>query len=256
MRAAFGVFWKALQYWADEAILLVQLNALWFLAQLLIVPGPPATAALMTITNRMAHGELVYWRDAWRAFRRHFWKAWRWGVLNLIFIGVLAYNYIYYTGNMSGILLQAAAVTWALMIATWVAVQLYWWPLILETPGMPVWLSLRNAVRMASAHLLFTAVLVFLALLLTALSVLTVAPALMMTASILALMANHATLDRLAIYRQLRVRAHADGAEDIDELLALEGIEEKERPVVVPRAPKPRARRARSKGARGRARRR
>ena len=72
------------------------LNFAWLLAQVSIVFGPPATAALFVIAGRVADGELVGPADAWCALRENFGRAWIWGVAQLAVYGVLAFNLWYY----------------------------------------------------------------------------------------------------------------------------------------------------------------
>ena len=54
----------------DEWISVVILSALWLPAQVLIIPGPPATAMLFAMARQTHDG--VYWgaADAWAANRK------------------------------------------------------------------------------------------------------------------------------------------------------------------------------------------
>ncbi|MCS7221160.1 MAG: DUF624 domain-containing protein [Anaerolineae bacterium] len=244
MRAALSVFWRSLQYWGDEIALLVPLNAAWLLAVLLIIPGPPATAALLTVTNRMAHGELVSWRIARDAFRRYFWKSWAWAAINLAFVGLLVFNHLYYSAHTSGTVLVLVRAMWAVMALVWSALQFYWFPLILEMPGHPIILALRNAGRLALLNPGFTVTLLIVVLLFTAISVALTVMMMLMWTSVLALVANHATLDRLAAYREMRALL----GEEAMERASLEGIDRPAAsPVITPRPPKRRPRRARQR---------
>jgi uncharacterized membrane protein YesL len=247
MRAALSVFWRSLQYWGDEIVLLMQMNAAWVVANLLIIPGPPATAAMMVVTNRIAHGELVSWRVAREAFRRYFWKAWGWGAINLVVVGMLVYNLSFYQKQVSGVTWTVVQVAWAAVLLIWGTVQFYWFPLLLEMPGNPLIPSLQNAAKMILLNPLFTLVLVVLTLLLVALGVGLVVPATLMLTSILALIANHATLDRLAVYREWR--AGLEEPEPAESALA--GIDRPARPPAVTARPprrSPRRARRRSEG--------
>lgn len=247
MRSALSVFWRSLQYWSDEIALLVQMNAAWVLAMLLIIPGPPATAALLVVANRMAHGELVSWRVARDAFRRYFWKAWGWAALNAAFIGLLIYNYLFYRNQASGTLWIVVQVAWAAVALAWAALQLYWWPLLLEMPDHPLIGSLRNAAKLALLNPLFTGMLTLVSLLFVAIGIGLALPATLMLTSVLALVANHATLDRLAAYRELRAQLE----EPLPASATLEGID---RPAPAStarvRPPRPRSRSGRRRSTR------
>jgi len=79
------------RFW-DEYLSALVISSLWLLAQVLILPGPPATAALFAMSRATYDG--TYWGapDAWAAFREHFWAAWRWGLPNLLVLGLGLYN--------------------------------------------------------------------------------------------------------------------------------------------------------------------
>ncbi|HEY65778.1 MAG TPA: DUF624 domain-containing protein [Caldilineae bacterium] len=253
MRAALSVFWRSLQYWSDDVLLLIQMNGVWMLAMLLVIPGPPATAALLTVAHRMAHGGLADWQIARRAFQRYFWKSWAWALVNIAFAGLLAFNYTYYAQHTSGLLWTLVRVAWAAFALSWAAVQIYWWPLIMEMPGEPLIPALRNAARLALLNPLFTATLLIIVILFVAAAVALVIPAILMMSGVLALVANHATLDRLAAYREMQA---IWDEEEPGRGALLEGLDRpRGRRVVTPRPPKPgsrRARRARRKSARRR----
>ncbi len=247
MRAALRVFWRSLQYWSDEALLLVQMNAAWLLAVLLVIPGPPATAALLEVTNRMAHGERAGWRTARRAFRRYFWKSWGWAIITLAFVGILTFNYTYYSRTTTGVILTLARIAWVIFALTGIAVQFYWWPLVIEMRGHPLIPALRNAARLAMLNSLFTITLLVVVLAFVAASAALVAPALLMLSGLLTLVVNHATLDRLAAYREMLTYLEEEETPEV----ILEGISpQDDRPVVTPRPPKPRSRRAQRRRAR------
>ncbi len=252
MRAALSVFWRSLQYWSDEAFLLMQMNAAWLLSMVLVIPGPPATAAIFAVTNRIAHGELVSWRIAQDAFRRYFWKAWGWMLVNLAFVALLYYNYMFYAQQTSGVVWTMVRVAWVIFALSWGAVQIYWWPLMLEMPRAPLILALRNAVRLMTLNPFFTAIVLLLSLLITAISLILVPLVIIAWVSLLALIANHATLDRLAAYREMQAHLSEEEAEE----MALIGMAKPStRPIVEPRPPRPRSRRARRRQKRKAARR-
>ena len=74
---------RAFRVWWQEVVVLLVLNAVWFVLQIPVITGPPATAVVYAMTRRSLDGEYWNLRDAWRAFRDLFWPAWRWGLLNL-----------------------------------------------------------------------------------------------------------------------------------------------------------------------------
>ena len=79
-------------------ILIIQV--LFLLGTILIVSAPPAILALFFYGNQVAHGERVTERDFLQAIRRYWKPAWRWGLINLLTIGVLTGDY-YLIGKMA-----------------------------------------------------------------------------------------------------------------------------------------------------------
>src|ERR1044071_4540457 len=79
-------------------ILIVHL--LFLLGIILILPGPPVMLALFFYGNQIAQGERATERDFLEAVRRYWKPAWRWGLINLLIIGVLTGDY-YLIGKMA-----------------------------------------------------------------------------------------------------------------------------------------------------------
>lgn len=123
----------------DEWLSIVVLSALWLLAQVLVVTGPPATATLFAMARATHDG--VYWgpADAWVAFRTLFWPAWRWGLPNLLVIGISVYNLSVFW-NVPGATWIALRVVWLLVLLAWLGLNLFFWPLYLSADNR----SLRN----------------------------------------------------------------------------------------------------------------
>lgn len=135
---AFAILAFATRRWWDEYISVILLSALWLLAQVLVIPGPPATAALYAMTREMYDGR--YWgaTDVWAAFKAHFWPAWKWGALNWLVIGVGLYNvstFWYVSGVWRGL-----RVVWLAALAVWLALNTFYWPFWLAAADK----SLRN----------------------------------------------------------------------------------------------------------------
>jgi hypothetical protein len=135
---AFTILAFAIRRWWDEYISVILLSAAWLLAQVLVIPGPPATAALYAMTRETYDGR--YWgaADAWAAWRAYFWPAWKWGALNLMVAGVGLYNvstFWYVPGVWQGL-----RVVWLVALAVWLALNVYYWPFWLAAADK----SLRN----------------------------------------------------------------------------------------------------------------
>ena len=161
------LFARAIALWWREFAFLLLLNFIWLLAQVTIVLGPPATAALAAIAGRVADGELIDFSDFWRPLRANFGAAWVWGLAQWALYGVLGYNLVAYAGVQStGIL--ALRYAWTVMAVAWFAVNLYFWPLHFAQEDRRFTTTLGNALKMALLHPGFTTLYALLALLLIA----------------------------------------------------------------------------------------
>ena len=134
-----------LVYW-DEMFGLMLCNFMWLVAQILIVPGPPATAALFYVTNRVARGHVAKASEFWDAFRRYFGVGWKWGGLNIFIILILG-NAVYFYGSIGvpgpfGFALSLAS---GFLLAAWLFTQLFAFPLWLEQTDKRIRVALRNA---------------------------------------------------------------------------------------------------------------
>ncbi len=198
IRIIFGALQDA---WADIWTVLV-CNLVWTVSVLLIIPGPPATLALFTYCNRLAHGEMADFGDYWRAFRRQWGPAWRWGAVNLVVMILLLGDFIL-TGQLSqapfarfmqGFYLAAAG--------AWLIVQLYALPFLIEQTKPSVRQALRNAAVMLGRSPGFSVGLGFLLVLLLVAGLAAFMLTLACGAVVVASAGNRAVISRLEAYRQ------------------------------------------------------
>jgi uncharacterized membrane protein YesL len=135
----FGIIAFALRRSWDEWISVILISALWLLAQVLVIPGPPATATLFAMARRTYDGE--YWsaKDAWAAFKALFAPAWLWALPNIAVIGLALYN-ISTFWNLPGGVWGGLRVVWLVGLLVWLALNLFYWPFWLAAADQ----SLRN----------------------------------------------------------------------------------------------------------------
>ena len=185
---AFQNVWQEL--WT---ILIV--NLLFLFATILIIPGPPATLALFFYANRIAHEEPASERDFLRAMRIYWKPAWRWGLLNLLVIGLLTGDYFLIDGLVenpdAAALIQGLYVT---LLSTWLLVQLFTPPFLFEQEQPSVLQALRNAVTFIRRNLFFTLALAFLLALSLTLGILAFMLSLAFGGALVAFASNHAVL--------------------------------------------------------------
>ena len=201
MSDAWQVFRKTLSDLWDEMYLLVVVNVLWIALNLLLVTGPPATAGLFVLTHRLACGEAVGLRDFFEGFRHYFWRSWLWGIVAGMGFFILGGDAVL-LGNLSSadyiVIIQGF---FLMLLFLWAFLLLYAFPLILEQEQPSLRLALRNALVMFASNPSFSITIFGLALLVALLSILLVAPWGIITVVFLALLGNHAVLNRLAFHR-------------------------------------------------------
>lgn len=110
----------------DEWISVVLISTLWLLAQVLIIPGPPATATLFAMARNTYDG--VYWNagNVWYDFKALFVPAWKWGLLNFAVVGVSLYNLSIFW-NVPGVW-SVLRILWLSGLVIWLGLNLFFWP--------------------------------------------------------------------------------------------------------------------------------
>lgn len=201
MADAWQVFRKTLSDLWDELYLLAMVNVLWIALNVLVVTGPPATAGLFLLTHRLACGEAVGLRDFFEGFRRYFWRSWLWGIVAGAGFFILGGDAVLIGGLSSADYVIFIQGFFLMLLFLWVFVLLYAFPLILEQEQPSLRLALRNALVIFASNQSFSITIFGLALLVALLSTLLVAPWGIITVVFLALLGNHAVLDRLAAWR-------------------------------------------------------
>lgn len=187
----------ALRDIADDLFVTAVVNLLWLILTLLIVAAPPAIVALFYVGNRKAHGEVTEVSDFFFALRHYFWPAWRWGLVNVIIL-LFLWGDVVLTGYLSqSPFARFAQGFYLILLVIWLFLQLYALPLIFEQEQPSLRLAWRNAAVMLGQNVGFS--LALAVALAAVLLVSTVFFLVIMAAGgiLVALVANHAVLNRL-----------------------------------------------------------
>jgi len=188
--------------WADLWTMLV-CNLIWLIANVLIIPGPPATLALIYYGNRIAHGEVTDLSDFWKAFRSYWGPAWRWGGINLFIIVFLVVD-IALTGQFSqGLWKSYLQGLYLVLLAVWLAIQFFALPFLFEQETMSVRMALRNGGVMLAKNTGFSVALLVFLLLILAVSTVVFMLSMMFGAVFTACASNRAVLNRMESLKQL-----------------------------------------------------
>jgi uncharacterized membrane protein YesL len=197
MKAALSIVGGAFKdIWGDLWTMLV-CNLLWLLANLLVIPGPPATLALVYYSNRLAHGEVADFSDFWEAFRGYWGPAWRWGAINLGVIAFLLGDLLLTSLSNQGVWRQYLQGLYIALLAAWLGVQFFALPFLFEQKTMSVRQALRNGVALIGNNLPFAFILAALLILILIVGTFAFMLTFAFGAVILACAANRAVLNRL-----------------------------------------------------------
>jgi hypothetical protein len=211
-------------FW-EELVLLIALNALWSLAVLLPVapwllfagspspwfvplsallalPLPLVTAGLCFVANRVTRARSVNSQTFAQGVRRYWRKALAVTAINVVALLLVASNFRFYSSVLEGPLTSLALGIWLVLTGYWLLVQIYWFPLLLEMEDDRVLLGLRNALVLVIVSPGFSIAVGLLMLALTVVGTLLTVPVMLILASLLLVMANHATRSRLAYMRK------------------------------------------------------
>jgi hypothetical protein len=199
MKSAFSIVIASLRdTWLDLWSALV-CNIVWLFACILIIPGPPTTMALFYYANQSVRGEAIYVTDFFKAIPR-FWKTgWRWGLMNLIVLAILAGDiYLTNSENLSpaGLFFRSLYFTLA---AFWFLSQVFALPFLLEQEKPAVFQALRNSLVMIGKNPIFSLSLLIFLLLILILGVVVFMLSIALGSVYVAFVGNRAVLSQIQI---------------------------------------------------------
>lgn len=173
--ASLRVIGRSVVDWWDGWLDMVIVIILWILAQVTIVLGPPATFGIYYVVYSMINGEALGARGMISGGRQYFWKAWIWGLLNIIAIVTLVVNYLFYGSIQAN---WGAIVQGVVLIAGffWFCTQFYALPYFMEQEYKSIKVALRNGILTTLAAPFFTIVLIVPVVLVLGLSIVFVIP--------------------------------------------------------------------------------
>jgi uncharacterized membrane protein YesL len=199
MNAALKILGLSFRDVWQELWTILIVHILFLLGMILIIPAPPAMLALFSYGNRIAHGETANERDFLEAIRKYWKPAWRWGLINLLMIGVLTGDY-YLIGNMAGTSNQAYLIQgfYITLLAGWFLLQLFALPFLFEQKQPSVLQALRNAAVFIRRNLILALALTLLLILSLTAGTLAFMLTFVFGGALIAFASNHAVLKHLA----------------------------------------------------------
>jgi hypothetical protein len=187
MLRPLAIIAHAFRLWWGDAVGLVLLNFAWFLLQAPIVTGPPATAVVYAISQRVHNNELWGISDIWLLLRQFFWPAWRWALVNAVFWGMTAVNFAAYH-DRTGLLWLSLRLLWGGLALIWLSLNFFYWPFWLVQADQSMKNTYLNCGRFLLLHPLASLILLGTGAVLTVISLVTTLPFALALLSWLALM--------------------------------------------------------------------
>jgi len=181
---------------------LVVANLLWAVLAFFILPIPAATAALFYIANRVAHDEVVRWREVWGAVRLHLGLIYRLGLLNVLVYLLFSYNLWFYADAPGTV----GAILWVItlvLLTGWTPIQLNLLPVLFESQEKRFWPVLRDAALLVLDNSGYYLAIYLFLLIPIVISTWLIFPWAIVTLGYIALVLNTALLDRRGTYAEL-----------------------------------------------------
>ena len=198
--APFNVIAQAFADWWDELFGMAAISVVWLLCWLTIILGPPATFGLYYYSNGLAHGKNPGFGGFVEGGRRFFLKSWLWMLLNLAAFVLLSVSVVFY-GQFDALW---ALVVRGLMLAaalTWLGTQFYALPYLMEQENQQLRLALRNGLLTLLAAPMYSLIIIVLAAVLMALSLVLVFPLILGVPALISALGTRAVLERLDAFR-------------------------------------------------------
>lgn len=196
-RRALDVAWFAIRGTYEDLMVLSGMGLLWFLMAIVLPYGvfqltfrflpwptlsmaltalslflvPPATAALFNVTWYLAHEKRIEFGYFWQGFQEYLWSSWKVSGIMLVALVVLfADAYFFFRSEGTIFAIVGLIMLWVLLF--WLAIQVYLYPLLIALEEKRLGRMFKNAAQLVMAFPLFCLLMLLVALLMTALSVL------------------------------------------------------------------------------------
>jgi uncharacterized membrane protein YesL len=197
--APFRVIGRSIVDWWDGWLDMVVTIIVWFLAQLTVVFGPPATFGLYYVVHNMVNGQAYGARGLVEGARLYFGKAWIWGILTLLAAITIYVNFIFY-GAVEAVWGLYVQVFITLLAAIWLLTNFYALPFFMEQEKKSIRIALRNGLFTTLAAPFFSLLLLALVLLVAGLSTVFIIPIFLGLPGLIPMLGVRAMYNRLETF--------------------------------------------------------
>jgi uncharacterized membrane protein YesL len=182
--------------------MLALLSFVWWVCMLFVIPGPPATAGLYLVANRLAKGERAGFDIFKEGFLTYFWRSLLVGLITAALLFLFVTGFLFYLDPPPQFpaFFTLLSIVMLYLLLTWLAMQLYLFPVLVEQ-DVPLKLIFRNALFIAFASPVYTLILMVLLVACTVASVLFPILLVLVLPGLAAVVCSIALQDRLANIR-------------------------------------------------------
>lgn len=205
MRDALRVVRAAIVDLWDNAFLVIFCSLVWLFLVLLIIPGPPATIAIFSISRSIVANEyLLEFRDYLRAVWRNFGVGWRWAAINIPVLLILAVDIRVVPQMFSTTIAASIQLAFYLALGFWIVVNWYALAFLFQQEKASVLQALRNGGVVLLRYPGFSLVLIVATAALLALTFIFVIVNMLFGPMLMGLISTHAVISRLEIFRAVK----------------------------------------------------
>ncbi len=218
IREAMGVFWQTLKDTWEELFSLAIVNLVWLFSWALPIglasaSGIPAvfypvvilgicifavtTAGIYYVTGRVAHGKTFHFYDFIDGCKIYWWRALLWLLINVAVIFMIIVNLRFYPSVFTGTWVVFISGLWLALLVFWLAMQVYYWPLIMQQEEPKLLRGFRNAAYLLLANPFYAFFVVSFSLVLLAISIGLTLPFVFVGMALQGLLGNNAVLTLL-----------------------------------------------------------
>jgi hypothetical protein len=215
IREAMTVFWQSLRDTWEELLPLAVVNIVWLaswalplfafsslsapaiaipLFLLSVVLLPVSTAGIYYVTNRVAHGKTFHFSDFVEGVRIYWWRAILWLVVNLGVVYLIWVNLWFYSSRLEGPWGFVVGGVWLALLAFWLVMQLYFWPMLLQLDEPRMFMAWKNSALLILINPFYAFFFVSFTLLVAVISAALVVILIFAGMTIIALLGNNAVL--------------------------------------------------------------
>jgi uncharacterized membrane protein YesL len=200
---AFRVIVKTVKDIWGEMFMLVLMNLFTLLCLIVIVPGPPAWAALYAVSNRIANDYAISWETYFTAFRKYFGQSWLYAVFAVVVTVLIGLNFWWYGvtfGEETWV--QFVRGAWLAAAIFWIAIQFYVFAFYMEQEDKRWRVALRNSLLVAGANPLFTFILLIVTFVLLGVSLIFTPLFILLGLVFWVMFGSEAVVNRVNAYRK------------------------------------------------------